>query len=184
MGLLASPLLSYTNFQSDSAAHNRKWEISIEGGGGGVPFGLWKERYSIRAGISYEIHHSIWGHVYWEYRRYDSYTILGDHWKTIFVRSYPRTDVAAYLSLTVFGFFQYGVGAVAQFHEDMLYQEIHWSLRPNPPYDTLRAIRGLKPIFVVGIKYDIPLWYDFYVPVGFYIGYNGITLRGGLSKRF
>jgi len=188
LALLPSPLSSFTNCQSDSAADSRKWEVSIEGGRGGIAWG-WKERYSIRAGIGHEILHSIWGHVYLEYRRYNSEPAWGEHWKQVFVRSYPRTDVASYLSFTVLGCFQLGVGAVAQFHEDMLYRHSWGWSPPNPPYDTLRAIRGLKLILVGGIKYDIPLWYDFYAPVGLFISHSSLspmylTLRAGISKRF
>lgn len=198
--LLTLALPSFANSQVDSAAGNRKLEITIDGGRLASPRGFmltgWAQRYSIRAGVGTQITRSLWGHASVEYRRYNSGLRWGGRTAQLFERDYPRSDVAFYLSLTALRWFQVGAGGIAQFHEDMWYHWYHW-WGPGAGGDSTRHVlpanRRFKLLVIAGIKYDIPLGKGFYIPVGLFVDLFHLyrwmlplnpTGRVGVSKRF
>lgn len=192
--LLTITALAFTSFarsQVDSVAENRNWEITIDGGRLAFPRGFsetgWAQRYSIRAGLGTKILHSLWCHAFVEYQRYNSGLRWGDRSAQLFERDYPRSDVAFYVSLTLLRYLQVGVGGVAQFHEDMLYHWYTWYSGHDSTRHTLQAPSGLKLFLLTGLKYDIPLGAEFYLPVGLFVeSFRPLNPAGrlGISKRF
>jgi hypothetical protein len=190
--ITASAFPSFASSQIDSVSGNRNWEITVDGGrllfprGWGAVTG-WAQRYSIRAGLGTEILNSLWCHAFVEYQRYNSGLRWGDRSALLFERDYPRSDVAFYVSLTLLRYLQVGIGGVAQFHEDMLYHWYTFYSGHDSTRHILQAPSGLKLFLLTGLKYDIPLGAEFYLPVGLFVdSFPPLNPAGrlGISKRF
>ncbi len=188
--LIATTLPSFANSQTNSAAENPNWEVTVDIGRLIFPRGFsvtgWEQLYSTRAGVGCKILEYVWGHAYVEYRRYNSGLRWGDRSAQLFERDYPRSDVAFYFSVTALRWFQLGAGAIAQFHQDMSYHWWNSYSGHDSTKHTLRAPRGLKLFFIGGVKYDIPLANNLYIPVGiFFDSYSRFypAARIGIAKR-
>jgi hypothetical protein len=192
-------VLYSTAFSQDRAgAFPSGWRIELEIGKHAFPgtfndfFGLadWNQKYAVRVGFGKDLQRHITGTAFVEYRRYASETTYGDIFPWEFLRSYARTEVACYTSLTFLGFLEAGVGAISQSHEEILYNEPRFDI---PVYEHKRqpAAHRIKLFYIAAVKYEIPLGARFYAPISLsmdmFLGHYDIqspTLRVGLAREF
>ena len=191
-------LCSVAHSQVDSTSPDHKWRCDIEMGKQAPGtfndfFGLaeWEQRYSIRAGIGKGIYDHLLVEAFLEHRRYASTTLYGDNFPWHFVRSYTRSEVALYTSLTALGFLQAGIGAIAQWHEEIVYYETTYEHTISDIPRMQPAAQRFKLFYTVGLKYDISMGARFSIPIGIYMDMfwnkydvQAPTLRLGITKEF
>ncbi len=192
-------VLSYPAFsQEQSAAFPTGWHFELEIGrhlsreSFNDFFGLadWDQKYTIRFGVGKEILPQITATAFTEYRRYGSKTRYGDMFPWLFPRSYSRTEVACYCSLTFLGFLEGGVGGVLQTHEELSSYQPNYDV-PVYQYRTEPAAHRVKLFYIAALKYEVPLGAGYYLPINLsmdmFLGHYGVqepSLRIGVAKDF